>query len=200
MFKCLIVTPDLFLKQGVSTLIRESLIDFNFKGEPEFNHSVSAYADAIFIDTDAVHFYQSLEEVVRFNRAVEIFVICHEKENRLMLSSIRKDISNIIYREEGVESIKQKIASVLQRGFHLDSPLSLRRNEKISSYTSSHYNETLTTNEHEVMKLFVRGFSGKSIAQILRKSEKTVSTQKRSVMNKLGVKSNQELLRKMTSI
>jgi two-component system capsular synthesis response regulator RcsB len=50
-----------------------------------------------------------------------------------------------------------------------------------------------------VVKLFVRGFSGKSIAQILRKSEKTISTQKRSVMNKLGVKNNQELLRKMTS-
>lgn len=200
MFKCLIVTPDLFLKQGLSTLIKESLTDFEFEGEPEFNHSASAYADAIFIDTDIQNFYQNLEEAVSFNRGVEIFVICHEKENRLILSSIKKDIANVIYREERLESMKHKIDSVLQNGFYLDTPLSIKRSERTKYRINDSHNESMTTNEYEVMKLFVRGFSGKSIAQILRKSEKTISTQKRSVMNKLGVKSNQELLRKMTSI
>ncbi|MGL5385380.1 MAG: helix-turn-helix transcriptional regulator [Serratia sp. (in: enterobacteria)] len=180
-------------------MIKESLIDFNFKGESKFSRSASTYADAIFIDTDVPNFYRSLEKAVSFNRGIEIFIICHEKENNLMLSSIRKDIANIIYREEGIDSIKLKISSVLQQGFFLDSPLLLKRNEQIKHQLTTRFNENLTTNEYEVIKLFIRGFSGKSIAQILRKSEKTISTQKRSVMNKLGVKSNQELLRKMTS-
>ena len=200
MFKCLIVTPDLFLRQGLSTLIKESLIDFNFKGESEFSRSASTYADAIFIETDVPNFYRSLEKAVSFNRGIEIFIICHEKENNLMLSSIRKDIANIIYREEGVASIKLKISSVLQREFFLDTPLTIIRNEQIKHHVTTHYNENLTNNEYEVIKLFIRGLSGKSIAQILRKSEKTISTQKRSVMNKLGVRSNQELLRKITTI
>jgi DNA-binding NarL/FixJ family response regulator len=198
-FNCPIVTPDLFLKQGLSALIKKSLIDFNFKGEPEFNHGYSAYADVIFIDADIPDFHQSLEDAVSSNRVVEIFVICHEKENRLLLSSIKKDIANVIYRKERVESIKHKIDSVLKHEFYLDTPLSIRRSEKPKYRLNDSHNEDLTTNEYEVMKLFVRGFSGKSIAQILRKSEKTVSTQKRSVMNKLGVRSNQELLHKMTS-
>jgi DNA-binding NarL/FixJ family response regulator len=198
MFTCLIATPNFFLKQGLSALFQESLTDFDFEGEPEFNHSASAYADVIFIDTDNPRLYQDLEDAVSFNRGVEIFVICHEKENRLVLSSIKQDIANVIYREERVESMKHKLDGVLKNEFYLDTPLSIRRNEKKYRLNDS-YNENLTTNEYEVVKLFVRGFSGKSIAQILRKSEKTISTQKRSVMNKLGVKNNQELLRKMTS-
>lgn len=200
MFKCLIVTPDLFLRQGLSTLIKESLIDFNFKGESKFSRNASTCADAIFIDTDVPNFYHILEKAVSLNRGVEIFIICHEKENNLMLSSIKKDIANIIYREEGIASIKLKISSVLQREFFLDTPLTITRNEQIKYHVTTRHNESLTTKEYEVIKLFIRGFSGKSIAQILRKSEKTISTQKRSVMNKLGVRSNQELLRKITSL
>lgn len=200
MFKCLIVTPDLFLRQGLSALIKESLIDFDFKGEAEFHRSTSTYADVIFIDTDVPNFYRSLEKAVSLNNGIEIFIVCHEKENNLMLSSIRKDIANIIYREEEVASIKSKIFSVLQREFFLDTPLTIIRNEQIKHHVTTRFNGNMTTNEYEVIKLFIRGFSGKSIAQILRKSEKTISTQKRSVMNKLGVRSNQELLRKITAL
>ncbi|MDA5483587.1 helix-turn-helix domain-containing protein, partial [Yersinia intermedia] len=56
---------------------------------------------------------------------------------------------------------------------------------------------TLTRSERVVIALFEQGFTGKYIAQILSKSEKTVSGQKRSAMRKLGVHSDVALFRKI---
>ncbi|WP_016675592.1 helix-turn-helix transcriptional regulator, partial [Yersinia pestis] len=53
----------------------------------------------------------------------------------------------------------------------------------------------LTPNENIVLKLFNEGFSGGDIARILKKSEKTVSGQKRSAMKKLGARTDVELIK-----
>lgn len=200
MFNCLIVTPNRFLNQGLSALIKGSLTDLNFKDEVIFNRSPANYADAIFIDTNVQNFYRSLGKAVSYNRKIEIFIISDETENSRILNTSRKEMANVIYREERIESIRSNITQALQRGLCLDSPVSLTHNEQIKDRVIPNYHESLTANEHEVITLFVRGFSGKSIAQILRKSEKTISTQKRSVMSKLGATSNQELLSKIVAI
>ncbi|HGM5493183.1 TPA: helix-turn-helix transcriptional regulator [Serratia fonticola] len=180
-------------------MIKESLTDLDFKGELVFNENMSSYTDVIFIDADDSHFYLNLEKVVDCNSRVEIFVICHDSQNNIKLNSIKNNIANIIYKEDDNQVIKAKITRVFQQDFKLETPDVLKHNEYLQESYTSGFNENITKNEYEVMKLFIRGFSGKSIALILRKSEKTISTQKRSVMNKLGVKSNQELLRKIIS-
>lgn len=199
MFKCLIVTSDLFIRQGLSALIKESLTVLDFKGELVFNENMATHTDAIFIDADDFNFHLNLEKVVSCNSRVEIFVICHEHKNNLKLNSIKNNVANIIYKEEGSQVIKAKITRVFQQYFKLKTHVFLKRNVKSQGHFNSRYNESMTKNEYEVMNLFIRGLSGKSIALILRKSEKTISTQKRSVMNKLGVRTNQELLRKFLS-
>ncbi len=53
---------------------------------------------------------------------------------------------------------------------------------------------TLSPREFEVLRLFVRGEGVAQIAQNLNRSVKTVSTQKRSAMKKLGVPTDQDLI------
>lgn len=53
---------------------------------------------------------------------------------------------------------------------------------------------TLSPREFEVIRLFAAGHSVSSIATILSRSSKTVSTQKVSAMRKLGTRSDQELI------
>lgn len=54
---------------------------------------------------------------------------------------------------------------------------------------------TLTDNEKKVIKYYIGGMSGKEIARALNKSEKTISSQKRNAMIKLGVGNNNDLVR-----
>jgi len=52
----------------------------------------------------------------------------------------------------------------------------------------------LTKREIEVVRLFVQGLSGRQIAGQLNRSEKTISRQKRTAMDKLGVIHDSELV------
>lgn len=54
--------------------------------------------------------------------------------------------------------------------------------------------ERLTLRETEVVRLFVSGCTVSEIADSLQRSKKTISTQKRSAMAKIGAHSDQELL------
>ena len=53
---------------------------------------------------------------------------------------------------------------------------------------------TLSKREYEVIRLFVRGYAVTQIAEALKRSVKTVSTQKRSAMTKLNINTDQELI------
>lgn len=55
--------------------------------------------------------------------------------------------------------------------------------------------DALSPREFEVIRLFVRGEGVAKIAENLNRSIKTVSTQKRSAMAKLNVKTDQDLIR-----
>lgn len=46
---------------------------------------------------------------------------------------------------------------------------------------------SLSEREREVVRLFVQGLSGRQIAAQLNRSEKTISRQKRTAMDKLGL-------------
>jgi len=46
---------------------------------------------------------------------------------------------------------------------------------------------SLSEREMEVVRLFVQGLSGRQIAAQLNRSEKTISRQKRTAMDKLGL-------------
>lgn len=54
-------------------------------------------------------------------------------------------------------------------------------------------NSKLSIRELEVVRLFAQDLSGREMARPLNRSEKTISRQKRSAMNKLDIQSNSQL-------
>ncbi|WP_082742228.1 response regulator transcription factor [Burkholderia sp. MSMB1078WGS] len=56
-------------------------------------------------------------------------------------------------------------------------------------------NNELTTREEEIVRLFVSGLSVNQIAQQLKRSKQTVSSQKTSAMRKLGIESDTDLIK-----
>ncbi|WP_368540938.1 helix-turn-helix transcriptional regulator [Enterobacter soli] len=58
----------------------------------------------------------------------------------------------------------------------------------------------LTPAEHNIVKYLRQGYCGVEISKLLFRSEKTVSTHKRKIMGKLGVKNDVELTRRISQL
>lgn len=101
----------------------------------------------------------------------------------------------MIFREDSVDTVINKITAVFKRKLRgLKENLVERKATAVLGVASSE-RQYLTPNENIVLKLFNEGFSGGDIARILKKSEKTVSGQKRSAMKKLGARTDVELIK-----
>ncbi|PHZ22479.1 helix-turn-helix transcriptional regulator [Yersinia massiliensis] len=85
--------------------------------------------------------------------------------------------------------------SVLKRKKKYTNQLSF----SLGDLTLSNYIKKINLTKQEVIIItyFKCGLPGHAVAKILNKSEKTVSAQKRSVMKKIGVRTNAELLQKL---
>ncbi|KWA12772.1 hypothetical protein WT37_19400 [Burkholderia territorii] len=100
-------------------------------------------------------------------------------------------VSSILTKSDPIEHVVPAIySSVLCSGGSYRSP---RVAETIQNADS--YSRKLTPRESEVVRLFASGLPVKDIAVRLGRSIKTVSSQKRSAMKKMGAASDAELIR-----
>lgn len=96
----------------------------------------------------------------------------------------------IIYREDTLSTIIGKVTANL---LFLNEKNMLSCNRVISKDCHVCSQHRLTQRETEVLRLMAKEYCVTAISNILRKSIKTVSSQKKSAMNKLRISNNRDL-------
>ncbi|CFQ41043.1 LuxR family regulatory protein [Yersinia frederiksenii] len=195
MISCMIVDNDKYQTLGMVSIVKKIFTSLGFKKEIKFYRKAFYSADVIFIGVDEFSFFEALKRLDKAPSEADVFLICDARLNSFLQGIPRFSNVTMIFREDSVDTATNKITAVLKRRLRgIKDNLTERKVTKVLSLPSSD-RQYLTPNENIVLKLFNEGFSGGDIARILKKSEKTVSGQKRSAMKKLGARTDVELIK-----
>lgn len=195
MISCMIVDNDKYQTLGMVAIVKKIFTSLGFKKEIKFYRKSFYSADIIFIGVDEFSFFDALKSLDRSPPEADVFLICDARLNSFLQGIPRFSNVTMIFREDSLEAVTSKISTVFKRKLRgLKENLTERKSTHVLSLPSSE-RQYLTPNENIVLKLFNEGFSGGDIARILKKSEKTVSGQKRSAMKKLGARTDVELIK-----
>ncbi|NIL21990.1 helix-turn-helix transcriptional regulator [Yersinia mollaretii] len=191
----MIVDNDKYQTLGMVAIVKKIFTSLGFKKEIKFYRKSFYSADIIFIGVDEFSFFDALKSLDRSPSEADVFLICDARLNSFLQGIPRFSNVTMIFREDSLEAVTNKISTVFKRKLRgLKENLTERKSTHVLSLASSE-RQYLTPNENIVLKLFNEGFSGGDIARILKKSEKTVSGQKRSAMKKLGARTDVELIK-----
>ncbi|MDA5494668.1 LuxR C-terminal-related transcriptional regulator [Yersinia intermedia] len=205
MFNCVIDVKDNYFRHGLSILLNEALREYYLeqgmtfgggRGEVILRDVPNIHTRLVFVDAANSSFRQSLEQSAQRKpcQSPEVFVVLKSKHIRHPHEMMLSSVTHLLYKDDEAADIKHKIRAALIPWVSTKKTVPV---SGVSDDENAVCMTMLTRSERIVIALFEQGFTGKSISQILGKSEKTISGQKRSAMRKLDVHSDVALFRKI---
>ncbi|MBV4465850.1 response regulator transcription factor [Pseudomonas sp. SWRI79] len=139
-----------------------------------------------------------LERIRRLYPDIKIMLLTAHDDLVIVQRAIRIGIDGFLSKSSGdFSALPAVIARVLQGEKYLDPDTSKMLVQHMMSNnlpTSTLSTTQLTARELEVVRMFARGMSVTDIAQQTDRSVKTISTQKKKAMLKLGAENDVELV------
>lgn len=141
---------------------------------------------------------QLLERIRRLYPDVKIILLTAHDDIMIVQQALRLGVVGFLSKvSEEFSSLPTVIESILEGKIYLDPKTSEQMvRHMIANQTSSGSSSSagLSPREMEVLRLFGRGMTVTEIAQYTNRSLKTISTQKKNAMIKLGARNDVELL------
>ena len=141
---------------------------------------------------------ECLRELKQRNLPTHVIVLTMYEDENYVLEAMLAGAQGYVQKSAIDTELFQAIENVAAGRLHLNeksakSVLSLLLAERQKTVASS-VSAALSPREQEVLKLYVRGFSLREIAEQLGLSVKTIDTYKTRVMEKLGFSKKNELI------
>jgi len=136
-----------------------------------------------------------LKDVKRLYPRLPVIVLSVQPEDQYGVRCLRAGASSYISKESAAEELAKAARKVLAGGRYVGPELAERLVRQLHEGSERPAHERLSDREHEVMLMIAAGKSLTEIAGDLRVSVKTISTYRARILNKLGIKSNAELVR-----
>ncbi len=131
-----------------------------------------------------------IKYIKRHFPSLSIIVLTMNNNPAILSAVLDLDIEGIVLKQGAPTDLPKALAAL--KGRNLPESVS-RLLEKISA--GGYGDKRLSPKESEVLRLFAEGFLVTEIAKKLNRSIKTISSQKKSAMMKLGVENDIALLK-----
>jgi DNA-binding NarL/FixJ family response regulator len=137
-------------------------------------------------------------QVAQRHPLVRIIILSMHADEAYVIEALRSGAMGYVLKESGHVDLLTAIREVQAGRRYLSAPLSERA---INAYVSSAQQtpgdayDSLTAREREVLQLAAHGHTAAEIAQRLTISPRTVETHRANLMQKLGLRSQAELIR-----
>jgi len=141
------------------------------------------------------------DEIKRIAPETMIMIISMHSKVDYIVKAFQAGATGYVVKDSAAERLLQGIEAVLRGEYFLDSSVSHKVVSKLMEFpreeakiTDMRY-DALTSREQEVMVMLAEGFSAKEVAEKLFISPRTVENHRSSIMRKLDLHSNHELIR-----
>lgn len=129
-----------------------------------------------------------------------ILVFCRYREEEYGTRCLKLGASGYLSKRASPEELVYAVRQVIAHGVYLSPRVSERLALETTGLLAADPHEALSNREFEVFRLLSAGETVSDIAEQLRLSVKTVSTYRKRILTKLGMKSNAELTHYAASI
>jgi DNA-binding NarL/FixJ family response regulator len=126
---------------------------------------------------------------------IPILVLTMHDEPQIVQLALKAGASGYLSKDSEPELLLQAIHKVMDGGRFIDPKIAEQMVFEMSAHPSSHRHDRLTERELEIMRMLADGLGGTEIAEKLVISQKTVSTHKSNIMEKMSFVSIAELVR-----
>jgi len=134
-----------------------------------------------------------LEDLKSSHPDMKILIMSMYPEEQYAIRALKTGASGYLTKESASNELLAAIDKILQGGRYITQSIAERIFDAIDKTGPPH--ELLSNRELEVMIQIANGRSLKEIGQILSLSEKTISTYRSRILEKMGLNSNAEIVR-----
>jgi len=139
------------------------------------------------IDLPELNGITALRAIKKEHLNLKVIMFSHQPEEIYAISSIKAGASGYLHKTVSTDTIREAILKVKSGGIYLSEAMSKHLTFTDTKNKTTKLYKRLSTREVEVLKLLSSGKKNKEIAQELDINEKTVSTYKARLYNKLNV-------------
>jgi len=204
MIRIVLADDHLILRQGLHKLLEEQpgfyVIGETGDGLEAVELVEKLKPDILVVDMvmPGMNGLDVIHNVHRMNEGIKIIVLSMHANEAYVVESLRLGASAYLLKESSSSELIQAIRDVTEGQTYLSKDL-----PKIDQYLQSIGNpvsdsyELLTRREREVLQLVAEGYTNAEIAERLVIGVRTVETHRANMQHKLGLKSQNEVVRYM---
>ena len=200
MTRVLLVDDHAVVRRGVRDILTEALgkVAFGEAGKPsEALEKLQQEAwDVVVLDISLPGRggVDALRDMKRLRPTVPVLVLSMHAEEHYALRALRAGASGYVNKEGAAEELAGAVRKVLMGGTHVSARLAETLAKSLSTGSSRPAHERLSDRELEVMRGIATGKTVKEISAGLALSEKTISTYRTRLLEKMQMHSNAELI------
>lgn len=194
------------VREGIKEVIERKAKDIKVIGEASngneiLNLAKTKPADVYIIDITMpiLNGIETTDRLVRMNPKSKIIILSMHNSRSLIEKAFKYGAKGYILKESGVEEVIHAIREVYMNRFFLSSKISKFMVHsflgKKHSSKADKISGQLTRREREILQLIGEGFCDKEIATKLNVSLHTAHAHRKSIMRKLDIHKQAELIR-----
>lgn len=135
-----------------------------------------------------------LREVKERTPKLPVLVMSMHPEDQFAVRILKAGAAGYLTKDAAPDELIKATRKVISGGRYISSSLAERLADVLSGTSDSSPHEALTDREFEVLRLIAQGKTVSEIADQLCLSVKTVSTYRTRLLEKMGLKTNAELM------
>jgi two-component system response regulator NreC len=200
----LLVDDHTIVRQGLHSLLSTEL-DFTIVGEASNGLQALELVEALKPDVAVLdlglpelHGLEVTREICRRNAHTRVVVLSMHAKEAYVLEALKNGASGYVLKDASAQELVLAIRQAIQGKRYLSPPLTERaieayveraKDQDIDPY------DTLTNRERQILHLAAQGWSNIEIAKRLVLSSRTVETHRSSLMHKINLHNQTELVR-----
>ncbi|MFW6081873.1 MAG: response regulator [Desulfosalsimonas sp.] len=199
MIRILLADDHTIFRQGLREIL-ESEPDFKvtqeaISGREAISRALAGECDVVLLDVSMpdIHGLDVLKQIKQSHPDIAVIILSMHSEEHYGLRALKAGASGYLTKDREAAELISAIRKVNSGGFYVSSRLS----ELIAGHAGRNKGITpediLSDREYQVLTMIASGCQIKSIAEKLGVSPKTVSTYRHRLMEKLNMKTNEEL-------
>jgi two-component system invasion response regulator UvrY len=200
MTRVLLVDDHAVVRRGVRHILTEALGDVSFgeAGKPSEALEKLEHEswDVVVLDISLPGRggVDALRDMKRLRPKVPVLVLSMHSEEHYALRALRAGAAGYVNKEGAAEELAGAVRKVLTGGTHVSARLAETLAKNLRTGSSRPMHELLSDRELEVLRGLAAGKTVKEISAELALSEKTVSTYRTRLLEKMQMRSNADLI------
>jgi two-component system, NarL family, invasion response regulator UvrY len=157
----------------------------------------SAAVDVVLLDVSmpGATFIDTLKDLRKVHPSVRVLVISAHPEDQWATRSLQAGAAGYLTKDHSPEQLVLAIRRVARGGRYVSESMAERLAGMVDGARTRAPHESLSDREFEVLRALGSGMMVKDVAARLRLSAKTVSTYRTRLLEKMGLKSKEDLVR-----